>query len=669
MVDQTIKKICPACGKPVAGSKRYGSLTGFLFSGAECSCERSGGPSPPDFSKMPPASRSDGDFCPRCGLRIVSQAKGGSLTGFLFQSTRCKCPPDKDFAGGRMSDKFWKLKEAGSGTTFISAGDKRSQSSIGSRGSAVSIDLAPGATIGGAYHIVELIGRGGMGEVYLAKHLTLGKKCALKVIPPDQVTEMGWQRFQLEARTVAKLDHINLVRVTDLGIHEGCLPFYAMDYVEGKNLTELLAEQGPMPLKAVLEVFAQVCDGVECAHRIGILHSDLKPANIMLITEKSGQKLAKVLDFGLAKLTSQDRAKQSLTAVGDVFGSPFYMSPEQCNGEKLDNRSDIYSLGCAMFECLTGRPPFVGTLASAVIFSQMEADAPTLASALPGRKFPDAIEIVIAKLLRKNPVERYQALSQLKADLELVAAGRDVLPYYAAREIRFPNTKAPAAVSALGSAEQTRQTPYDQNESNQTGLRSNKLLPPLAISLICLVLITLAGAAIFALKGAPAGKHQAAAPQTKVTSVNLPEAGSAPVKPLDHYEATFREPYFQGVKEIGGKKFRVWDFPAGLSDTLTLENKDKEVWHIYRLPKAEPAHFEIPAGDPLCLHILPGMISHMDVSFGFFGEGFDELDLQYLSLEDVKKIARIFQPWSCITGLRIGNSDWSPERVPGAASK
>ncbi len=223
--------------------------------------------------------------------------------------------------------------------------------------------LAPGATIGGAYTIVRLIGCGGMGEVYLANHGTLSKQCALKVIPPEQVTEIGWLRFQAEAKAVAKLEHINLVRVTDLGIHDGCLPFYAMDYVEGKNLADLVSEYGPMPLTAFLDIFLQVCDGVDCAHRNGILHRDLKPANIMVLEAAKGKRLAKVLDFGLAKLTKHDRSKQSLTAVGDVFGSPFYMSPEQCTGDKLDRRSDIYSLGCTMFECLTGQPPFTGDTA------------------------------------------------------------------------------------------------------------------------------------------------------------------------------------------------------------------------------------------------------------------------------------------------------------------
>jgi len=424
--DETLKKICPICGKRVAGGKKSGSLTAYLFSASECSCAQAKAAPNAGQGSLSAQNYDENDFCPKCGLQIVTDAKDGSLTGFLFQSTRCKCAPDKDFADGKMSSRFWKLKQEGGGTVFLS--------STGTEKSGVAaIELAAGTIIGGAYKIIELIGRGGMGEVYLARHQTLGKKCALKVIPPEQVTEMGWQRFQLEARAVAKLDHVNLVRVTDLGIHEGCLPFYAMDYVEGKNLAELIAEHGPMPLNTVLEVFMQVCDGIDCAHRSGILHRDLKPANIMLVGAKQTHSQAKVLDFGLAKLTTGDRAKQSLTAVGDIFGSPFYMSPEQCKGEKLDNRSDIYSLGCTMFECLTGRPPFAGHLSTAVIFGHLEADPPSLASVAGAKAFGASMEIVMAKLLRKNPVERYQTVAELRSDLERVARGEEVQPFYISR--------------------------------------------------------------------------------------------------------------------------------------------------------------------------------------------------------------------------------------------
>ena len=210
--DETEKKICLTCGKRIAGNRRAGSLTSYLFGALDCACSRSG-----DLAREFQSAKSieiddDSDFCPRCGLKIPGSSKAGSLTGFLFQSTRCKCLPDQAFFDGKMSDKFWKLKQTGSGTTFASA------SSQSGGAESVSIGLAANATIGGVYKIIQLIGRGGMGEVYLARHETLGKRCALKVIPPDQVTEVGWQRFQLEAKAVAKLEHINLVRVTDLGI-------------------------------------------------------------------------------------------------------------------------------------------------------------------------------------------------------------------------------------------------------------------------------------------------------------------------------------------------------------------------------------------------------------------------------------------------------------------
>jgi serine/threonine protein kinase len=392
-----------------------------------------------------------------------------------------------------------------------------------------------------------------MGEVYLARHEALNKRCAVKVIPPDQVTEIGWQRFQIEAKAVGKLDHVNLIRVTDLGIHDGCLPFYAMDYVEGQNLAEIIAERKTLQLKEVLELFMQVCDGVECAHRAGILHRDLKPANIMIAVDKSGNINVKVLDFGLAKLTAHDRNKQSLTAVGDIFGSPFYMSPEQCMGEKLDHLSDIYAIGCTMFECLTGRPPFVSTIASAVMFSHQEADPPTLASVAGQGKFPPAMEIVIAKALRKIPNERYQTFSQLKSDLADVAAGRDVLPVYAGRD-----KKAAARVAESEPIEQTR---------------SGSLRTPIIAGAVLLVL-TLAGALFSISPPGTINKHaQTAVPSAPKPTSTLAveysgmdqEFGSLNFDSVAGEDATGivlpKTDYFSKTIIQDGKQFTQFDFP------------------------------------------------------------------------------------------------------------
>src|SRR5208283_2553297 len=138
-----------------------------------------------------------------------------------------------------------------------------------------------------------------------AKHLTLGKTCALKLIPPDQVTDIIWQRFQNEARTIASLDHINLVKVTDLGIHQGCLPYYAMEYVDGQTMADMLKNTSPLPLPMVLDIFMQICDGVDYAHRKGVVHRDLKPGNIMLGKSQGGKFSVKILDFGLVKIVQK----------------------------------------------------------------------------------------------------------------------------------------------------------------------------------------------------------------------------------------------------------------------------------------------------------------------------------------------------------------------------
>ena len=352
---------------------------------------------------------------------------GGHTFGDLKNQLRREEKPD--FSEGAMSGKFQKLKKAGLGTTF-----NRAAQATGTI-STTTIDLATGAIIGGAYEIIKLIGRGGMGEVYLAEHRTLKKNCALKLIPPDQVTEMGWRRFQQEAKAFAKLDHINLVKVSDLGIHAGCLPFYAMELVVGRTLADMLTGQRALSVRTALELFMQVCDGVAFAHKVGIIHRDIKPANIMITRNAGGKVTVKILDFGLAKLSQHDRDQQSLTFVGDIFGSPFYMSPEQCCGEDVDHRSDLYSIGCTLFECLTGVPPFNGHLSAAIIFSHQESEPPTLSS-IAGHEFDPSLENVMARLLRKDPEDRYQAVATLRDDLEKVMRGEEVRPYVPTRKGR-----------------------------------------------------------------------------------------------------------------------------------------------------------------------------------------------------------------------------------------
>ena len=466
---------------------RAGSLISFLFRAFNCTCSASDGTAgegTPAPRKRSVAARARGSKpggvkrCPSCGLKLPEGENSPAIAAFPGQGMRCKCPPKSALSEDEMAKMFWQLKQTGAGSTFSS------QSSVPRKKGRTSVDLIEGAIIGGTYKIEGLIGAGGMGEVYKAQHLMLKKTCALKVIPPDQVTQIGWQRFQAEAKTIAKLSHINLVKVSDLGVHEGCLPYYAMEFIDGETLFHLLRGRGPLPLTKVLPIFSQICDGLAYAHRNGLVHRDLKPENIMLERSAGGKVTVKILDFGLVKLAQNDRAMQSLTAVGEVFGSPFYMSPEQCVGGQIDNRTDIYSAGCMLFECLTGRPPFVDPSPVELITSHQSAEPPTLADRLGKNALPQSMDVVLAKLLRKDPLERYQSFSELKSDLIKVGRGETVEPFIVSRATR--------TAKSSGRAETTSQAEDDATGSFDRPLHIRNILIVSGIALTLLI-----GAAAF----------------------------------------------------------------------------------------------------------------------------------------------------------------------------
>jgi serine/threonine protein kinase/Tfp pilus assembly protein PilF len=428
------------------------------------------------------------------------------------------CPKDQS-ADGEMAEKFLKLKEADAGNTFNS--QSTTDPSDGKKAD-LSIDLLQGAVIGGIYRINKLIGKGGMGEVYLAEHLTLAKTCAVKLIPPHRVTDSSWQRFQNEAKSIAGLDHINLVKVWDLGVHEGCLPYYAMEYIDGQILADMLETYGSMPLNVVLDVFMQICDGIDYAHKTGLVHRDLKPANIMLVKSQAGKLSVKVLDFGLVKLTQNDRHKQSLTLVGTVIGSPYYMSPEQCAGGAIDNRSDIYSVGCTMFESLTGRPPFIGGSPVETVHYHQTTDPPSLESIVGPHVFPQSMEVVLAKLLRKNPDQRYQTLLELRGDLERVARGEDIQPSYAS--ISRP-LQADAELYVTESS-QKQATADDEEEAEAAAAEaSNAFFGPRKTIVAASAVTLLAGLATI---GFLAARHAS----VKSTSLSTPQGSSSSLKPV-----------------------------------------------------------------------------------------------------------------------------------------
>ncbi|HNB22107.1 MAG TPA: serine/threonine-protein kinase [Candidatus Melainabacteria bacterium] len=277
--------------------------------------------------------------------------------------------------------------------------------------------------------ITERLGEGGMSVVYKARHLELNRIVAIKVLLPHLTTNTkNLQRFKQEAVTASALSHPNLIRVENFGVTPEGRTFIIMDFVEGMSLADVIAKEGKLdPVRAVF-VFVQAANALQHAHERNVIHRDLKPSNIMLINMGDEGESVKIVDFGIAKLLLDDEDQvQHLTQTGEVFGSPLYMSPEQCRGEKLDLRSDIYSMGVLMYEALTGHAPVRGANAFETMHKQLsEIPAPIVDS-----KAPDSLlkrlNAVVMKALEKDPSARYQSMEELERDLNnaLIGAEKD----------------------------------------------------------------------------------------------------------------------------------------------------------------------------------------------------------------------------------------------------
>jgi serine/threonine protein kinase len=270
-------------------------------------------------------------------------------------------------------------------------------------------------TVDGKYQILKLLGQGGMGAVYRARHLGLDKDIAFKTVRSSKASAQAIERFNIEVRAVAKLSSANIVRVYDSGITEKNQPYYTMELLLGETLEDKLKQCGSLSLAEALEIFAEMAEGLRLAHNQNIIHRDLKPANIFLSAQPNNQTIAKVVDFGIAKLADTSRSSQFLTEVGTVFGSPLYMSPEQSKGEKVDQRSDIYSFGCAFYEALVGQAPLVGHHALETIIMHQTKIPARLSSVAREKKFPLLLETFVARLLHKSPEHRPQSFDEVLA--------------------------------------------------------------------------------------------------------------------------------------------------------------------------------------------------------------------------------------------------------------
>lgn len=285
--------------------------------------------------------------------------------------------------------------------------------------------------LGDDYEVLGQIGRGGMGSVYKVRDRNLDRIMAFKLLDrtlaEDQV---ALKRFEQEAAAASQLDHDNLVAVYGHGRTRDGTPYLVMDYLEGKNLSEVLKEEGTMEPGRALSIFQQIAEALRHAHEQNVIHRDIKPTNIILTRTDSGAEIARIVDFGIAKvMPAANRETHDLTETGEVFGSPHYMSPEQCLGFMLDQRSDIYSLGCLMYEALTGDSPFAGANPIQVVVKHINEDPVKFPSSITTGSIAKKLERVVLHCLEKDKNNRYQSASDLLKDLDLIKVGKNPPAY------------------------------------------------------------------------------------------------------------------------------------------------------------------------------------------------------------------------------------------------
>jgi serine/threonine protein kinase len=280
-------------------------------------------------------------------------------------------------------------------------------------------DPLVGTVFAEKYEIQSVLGRGGMSVVYKARHKYMNRIVAVKLLLEHLADDpTSFQRFQKEAQAASSLSHQNIVIVHDFGVSGDKQAYFVMDCLEGDSLEDIIFRDNGMPVERAVNVFRQICDGLAHAHKKGIIHRDLKPSNIVLVKEEDGSETVKIVDFGLAKLHRPQSAEEArLTQSGMIFGSPLYMSPEQCQGYSLDPRSDLYSVGCLMYETLTGTLPFKSDSFFNIALLHIHEKPPEFEKIAPSKNIPGELEQLIRKCLEKEPEKRYQTAEELRQSI------------------------------------------------------------------------------------------------------------------------------------------------------------------------------------------------------------------------------------------------------------
>src|SRR5580700_178861 len=289
-------------------------------------------------------------------------------------------------------------------------------------------ELQPGMIIRNKYEILGRLGIGGMGVVYRGRHLTFNEVCAIKIVNDVIAGDANFlQRFQTEAVVTRKLRHPNAVRVDDFDYTDDGRPFIVMELVEGRNIGEILQQEGPFRVPRAVRIATQAARALGVAHKLGVVHRDIKPGNIILTLDEQGEEIAKVLDFGIAKLREAAGTDQpGMTMTGMVVGTPLYMSPEQFMGKKaageIDGRTDIYSLGVVLYQMVTAQLPFEGDTPYSLMMQHLQGTVRPPHELVPDLHIPESRSEVILKAIDKSRDLRFQTAEEFIAALDEVAA-------------------------------------------------------------------------------------------------------------------------------------------------------------------------------------------------------------------------------------------------------
>ncbi|MCA9655739.1 MAG: serine/threonine protein kinase [Myxococcales bacterium] len=275
--------------------------------------------------------------------------------------------------------------------------------------------LPPGLRLAGRYVIGDLIGDGGMAKVYRGEHDTIGRAVAIKVLAGDLTSEpVVVVRFLQEAKAASKIRHENVVEVTDFGETEDGRPFMVMEYLEGEDLADTLAREHRLPWDRVQPILLQLLAALQAVHQQGVVHRDIKPENIFLVSRMGSNEYVKVFDFGIAKVLQGGATMgKSLTIKGQLIGTPPYMSPEQCLGENVDARSDLYTVGVIAYELVTGRTPFFTDDPAKMLRMHVKEPPPAMADVAPGLPIHPGVEAIIRRALAKDRDERYSSAYEM----------------------------------------------------------------------------------------------------------------------------------------------------------------------------------------------------------------------------------------------------------------